>query len=54
MEGVTTKTAAMRMGISETTALTYRQRAFRRRGVANFRELLAVLGGSAQEGYTFK
>ncbi|MGJ7542420.1 helix-turn-helix transcriptional regulator [Variovorax sp. LT1R16] len=45
MEGLTTKAAAQRMGVSETTALTYRYRVFRRLGVGSLRELVALLGG---------
>jgi DNA-binding CsgD family transcriptional regulator len=34
------------MGVSETTALTYRYRAFQHLGVRNHRELMALLGAS--------
>lgn len=41
--GLTTKEAARVMGLSLTTALTYRQRAFQHVGVRTHRELLALL-----------
>lgn len=44
LEGLTTKDAALEMGISETTALTYRYRAFQHLGVRSHRELLALVG----------
>lgn len=46
LAGCTTKEAAREMGVSTTTALTYRYRAFHRLGVRSGRELLALLGGS--------
>lgn len=45
LAGMTTKAAASEMGISETTALTYRYRAFRRLGITSHRELLAQFSG---------
>lgn len=42
MSGLTTKAAALSMGVSETTALTYRYRVFRRFGVRSLRELMAL------------
>lgn len=41
LDGCTTKEAAQRMGIAQTTALTYRYRAFARLDVRNQRELLS-------------
>lgn len=46
LEGLTTKAAAQEMGISPTTALTYRYRAFQHLGVNSHRELLVLLGAS--------
>lgn len=46
LDGLTTKEAALEMGVSETTALTYRYRAFQHLGVRNHRELMALLGAS--------
>ncbi|HEX2547419.1 MAG TPA: LuxR C-terminal-related transcriptional regulator [Ramlibacter sp.] len=43
MEGKTTKEAARAMGISLTTALTYRYRAFQRLEIRSHRELIGVL-----------
>lgn len=44
LAGRTTKAAAADMGVSTTTALTYRYRAFRHLGVRSGRELMALLG----------
>lgn len=44
LEGLTTKEAAREMGVSDTTALTYRYRAFQHLGVRNHRELMALVG----------
>jgi len=41
--GCTTKEAARRMGISLTTALTYRYRAFQRLGIRSHRELIGLI-----------
>ncbi|KAB7591461.1 helix-turn-helix transcriptional regulator [Verminephrobacter eiseniae] len=46
LSGLTTKEAALEMGISATTALTYRYRAFQHLGVSSHRELLVLLGAS--------
>lgn len=46
LKGLTTKEAAQEMGISATTALTYRYRAFQHLGVRNHRELIVLLGAS--------
>ncbi len=46
LDGLTTKEAAREMGVSETTALTYRYRAFQHLGVRNHRELMVLLGAS--------
>jgi DNA-binding CsgD family transcriptional regulator len=46
LDGMTTREAALEMGVSETTALTYRYRAFQHLGVRNHRELMVLLGAS--------
>ena len=46
LDGLTTREAALEMGVSETTALTYRYRAFQHLGVRNHRELMVLLGAS--------
>ena len=46
LAGRTTKEAARDMGVSLSTALTYRYRAFQHLGVRTGRELLAVVGGA--------
>jgi DNA-binding CsgD family transcriptional regulator len=47
LAGRTTKEAASAMGVSTTTALTYRYRAFRHLGVSSGRDLLARVGAEA-------
>jgi len=44
LAGLTTKEAAHEMGISATTALTYRYRAFQHLGIRSHRELMVLLG----------
>ncbi|MBL0420747.1 helix-turn-helix transcriptional regulator [Ramlibacter sp. AW1] len=44
LDGKTTKEAAREMGVSTTTALTYRYRAFQHLGVRSARELMALVG----------
>jgi DNA-binding CsgD family transcriptional regulator len=43
LAGLTTKEAAREMGISSTTALTYRYRAFQHLGIRSHRELMVLL-----------
>ncbi|HZY17785.1 MAG TPA: helix-turn-helix transcriptional regulator [Ramlibacter sp.] len=50
LAGQTTRQAAQKMGISLTTALTYRYRAFQRLGVRNHRELLGLLDAAGSAG----
>ncbi|HSV52915.1 MAG TPA: LuxR C-terminal-related transcriptional regulator [Burkholderiaceae bacterium] len=47
LAGMTTKEAAREMGISTTTALTYRYRAFQHLGIRSHRELMVLLGAGA-------
>lgn len=47
LAGLTTKEAAHEMGISATTALTYRYRAFQHLGIRSHRELMVLLGTGA-------
>ncbi|MDW5444191.1 helix-turn-helix transcriptional regulator [Polaromonas sp. SM01] len=49
LSGLTTKEAAQEMGISTTTALTYRYRAFQHLGVRSHRELMVLLGASVSQ-----
>jgi DNA-binding CsgD family transcriptional regulator len=44
LAGMTTRLAAQEMGISLTTALTYRYRAFQRLGIRSYRELIGLAG----------
>jgi DNA-binding CsgD family transcriptional regulator len=46
LAGLTTKEAAREMGVSTTTALTYRYRAFQHLGIRSHRELMVLLGAS--------
>ena len=47
LAGLTTKEAAREMGISSTTALTYRYRAFQHLGIRSHRELMVLVGTKA-------
>jgi DNA-binding CsgD family transcriptional regulator len=44
LAGMTSRQAAQEMGISLTTALTYRYRAFQRLGIRSYRELIGLAG----------
>jgi len=47
LAGMTTKEAARHMGVSLTTALTYRYRAFQHLGIRSQRELVVLLGNAS-------
>lgn len=47
LSGKTSKEAAQQMGVSLTTALTYRYRAFQRLGIRSQRELVVLLGNAS-------
>jgi DNA-binding CsgD family transcriptional regulator len=50
LAGMTSKEAAQEMGVSLTTALTYRYRAFQHLGIRSQRELVVLLGSAPAAG----